>query len=139
MNFAFPQEQVIKTVFQGLADAARRLHAQHLSRLHRRVLDSYKYDLDKAKALLEKAGLASASRRASPTMPAIPVQEPIAILYQTALREIGVELELKKVPAGYVLQRRHRAQAADDLLRRQPVVPGPRLLDDALFRLARAT
>ncbi len=29
-----------------------------------------------------------------------PVQEPIAIIYQSALREIGVELELKKVPAG---------------------------------------
>ena len=28
-----------------------------------------------------------------------PIQEPIAILYQTALREIGVDLELKKLPA----------------------------------------
>src|SRR5260370_35552445 len=28
-----------------------------------------------------------------------PVQEPIAILYQSSLRQIGVELELKKVPA----------------------------------------
>jgi peptide/nickel transport system substrate-binding protein len=27
-----------------------------------------------------------------------PVQEPIAILYQTALRDVGVELELKKIP-----------------------------------------
>ena len=29
-----------------------------------------------------------------------PVQEPIAILYQSALREIGVNLNLEKVPAG---------------------------------------
>ena len=28
------------------------------------------------------------------------MQEPIAIIYQSALRKIGVELELKKVPAG---------------------------------------
>ena len=88
-----------------------------------------------AKALLKEAGLGSGFKTSLAYNAGDPVQEPIAILYQTALREIGVELELKKVPGGDVLQRRFRAEAADDLLRRQPVVPGCRLFDDAVLQL----
>ena len=39
MNFAFPQEQVLKTVFQGIASPLNRMHAQYLSRFYRQVLD----------------------------------------------------------------------------------------------------
>src|SRR5258708_39000655 len=52
-----------------------------------------------AKALLKEAGFAAGFKTSLAYNAGGPVQEPIAILYQTALREIGVELELKKVPA----------------------------------------
>ena len=61
---------------------------------------TYNYDLDKAKELLARRGLGGGFKTTLAYNAGDPVQEPIAIIYQTALREVGVELELKKVPAG---------------------------------------
>jgi peptide/nickel transport system substrate-binding protein len=98
MNFAFPQEQVLKTVFQGLAEPLTgcmpNIYAGYTDKFWK-----YKYDPEMAKALLKEAGMASGFKTSLAYNAGDPVQEPIAILYQTALREIGVELELKKVPA----------------------------------------
>ena len=98
MNFAFPQEQVLKTVFQGLAEPLTgcmpNIYAGFTDKFWK-----YKYDPEMAKALLKEAGLGSGFKTSLAYNAGDPVQEPIAILYQTALRDIGVELELKKVPA----------------------------------------
>src|SRR5215831_8188916 len=98
MNFAFPQEQVLKTVFQGLAGPLNgcmpNIYAGFTDKFWK-----YKHDPEMAKALLKEAGLASGFKTSLAYNAGDPVQEPIAILYQTALREVGVELELKKVPA----------------------------------------
>src|SRR5216683_1189611 len=98
MNFAFPQEQVLKTVFQGLGGPLNgcmpNIYAGFTDKFWK-----YKYDPAMAKALLKEAGLASGFKTSLAYNAGDPVQEPIAILYQTALRDIGVELELKKVPA----------------------------------------
>jgi len=98
MNFAFPQQQVLKTVFQGLAEPLTgcmpNIYAGFTDKFWK-----YKYDPEMAKALLKEAGLGSGFKTSLAYNAGDPVQEPIAILYQTALREIGVELELKKVPA----------------------------------------
>jgi peptide/nickel transport system substrate-binding protein len=98
MNFAFPQEQVLETVFQGLGSPLNgcmpSIYAGFTNKFWK-----YKYDLETAKALLNEAGLASGFRTSLAYNAGDPVQEPIAILYQTTLRQIGVELELKKVPA----------------------------------------
>lgn len=98
MNFAFPQEQVLKTVFQSLGepldDCMPNIYAGATNKFWK-----YKYDPAMAKALLKDAGMASGFKTSLAYNAGDPVQEPIAILYQTALREIGVELELKKIPA----------------------------------------
>jgi peptide/nickel transport system substrate-binding protein len=98
MNFAFPQEQVLKTVFQGIAEPLTgcmpNIYAGFTDKFWK-----YKYDPEMAKALLKEAGLGSGFKTSLAYNAGDPVQEPIAILYQTALRDIGVELELKKVPA----------------------------------------
>ena len=97
MNFAFPQEQVLKTVFQGLASSLNGC----MPNIYPGFTDkfwTYKYDPEMAKALLKEAGLASGFKTSIAYNAGDPVQEPIAILYQTALRDIGVELELKKIP-----------------------------------------
>jgi peptide/nickel transport system substrate-binding protein len=99
MNFAFPQEQVIKTVFQSLAsplDGA-------MPDIYPGFTDAYfeygKQDLDKARELLKDAGLGDGFQTVLAYNAGDPVQEPTAILYQTALKEIGVDLQLRKVPA----------------------------------------
>jgi peptide/nickel transport system substrate-binding protein len=97
MNFAFPQEQVLKTVFQGIASPLNGC----MPNIYPGFTDkfwTYKYDPDRAKALLKEAGLSSGFKTSLAYNAGDPVQEPIAILYQTALRDVGVELELKKIP-----------------------------------------
>jgi peptide/nickel transport system substrate-binding protein len=97
MNFAFPQEQVLKTVFQGIGSPLNgcmpNIYAGFTDKFWK-----YKYDPEMAKALLKEAGLSSGFTTSLAYNAGDPVQEPIAILYQTALRDIGVELELKKIP-----------------------------------------
>ena len=97
MNFAFPQEQVLKTVFQGLATPLNGCMPNIYPGFSDKFF-SYKFDPDKAKALLKEAGLSSGFKTSLAYNAGDPVQEPIAILYQTALRDVGVELELKKIP-----------------------------------------
>jgi peptide/nickel transport system substrate-binding protein len=98
MNFAFPQDHVLKTVFQVLAAPLNgcmpNIYAGFTDQFWK-----YRYDPEMAKALLKEAGFASGFKTSLAYNAGDPVQEPIAILYQTALRDIGVELELKKIPA----------------------------------------
>jgi len=60
----------------------------------------YGYDLDKAKALLKEAGMEAGFSTTLSYNAGDPVHESIAILYQSSLRKIGIDLQLKKYPAG---------------------------------------
>jgi peptide/nickel transport system substrate-binding protein len=97
MNFAFPQEQVLKTVFQGIASPLNGCMPNIYPGFTNQFW-KYKYDPEMAKALLKEAGMSSGFKTSLAYNAGDPVQEPIAILYQTALRDIGVELELRKIP-----------------------------------------
>lgn len=98
MNYAFPQEEVLKAVYQGLASPLNGcmpniypgFTGDHYN---------YQYNLDKAKELLAKAGV-NGFKTSLAYNAGDPVQEPIAIIYQSALKNIGIEVELQKVPAG---------------------------------------
>jgi peptide/nickel transport system substrate-binding protein len=98
LNFAFPQEQILETVFQRLGSPLHGCMPTIYPGFTNRFW-KYKYDLETAKALLKEAGLSSGFRTSLAYNAGDPIQEPIAILYQTTLRQIGVELELKKVSA----------------------------------------
>jgi peptide/nickel transport system substrate-binding protein len=97
MNFAFPQEQVLKTVFQGIASPLNGCMPNIYPGFTNQFW-KFKYDPEMAKALLKEAGMSSGFKTSLAYNAGDPVQEPIAILYQTALRDIGVELELRKIP-----------------------------------------
>lgn len=99
MNYAFPQKEVLQAVYQGLASPLNGCMPNIYPGFSGDFYN-YEYDLDKAKALLEKAGHGGGFKSTLSYNAGDPVQEPIAIIYQSALRKIGVELELKKVPAG---------------------------------------
>jgi peptide/nickel transport system substrate-binding protein len=99
MNFAFPQQEVITAVYQDLANPLNGCMPNIYPGFSPDFY-SYSYDLDKAKQLLEKGGQGKGFKTTLAYNAGDPVQEPIAIIYQSALRKIGVELELKKVPAG---------------------------------------
>ena len=93
-----PARAGIEDGISGHRITAQRLHAQHLRRVSPIKFWKYKYDPEMAKALLKEAGMSSGFKTSLAYNAGDPVQEPIAILYQTALRDIGVELELKKIP-----------------------------------------
>jgi peptide/nickel transport system substrate-binding protein len=98
MNYALPREEILKTVFQDLADK----QTGCIPDIYPDFTDkfwTYDADLDKAKSLLAEAGFKDGFKSTLSYDAGNPVQEPIAILFQTALRKIGVEIVLNKVPA----------------------------------------
>src|SRR5262245_5938845 len=99
MNFAFPQEQVIRTVFQNLASPLDGAMPDIYPGFNESYFEFAKQDLDKARELLKGAGLANGFDTVLAYNAGDPVQEPTAILFQTALKQIGVNLQLRKVPA----------------------------------------
>jgi peptide/nickel transport system substrate-binding protein len=99
MNYAFPQQDVLKAVSQGLASPLNGC----MPNIYPGFTGDhyvYNYDLEKAKELLKKAGLEAGFKTSLSYNAGDPVQEPIAIIYQSALKNIGIEVELNKVPAG---------------------------------------
>jgi len=99
LNHAFPREQVLASIFQNTAAPMIGCMPSIYPGFESDVA-SYPYDLAKAKALLAEAGLADGFKISLAYNAADPIQEPMAILYQSSLRNIGVELELRKIPAG---------------------------------------
>lgn len=99
MNFAFPQEQVISTVFQNLASPLTGC----MPDIYPGFNDSYweygTQDLDHARELLKGAGYGDGFETVLGYNAADATQETTAILFQSALKEIGVSLQLKKIPA----------------------------------------
>lgn len=99
MNYAFPQLEIIKTVFQGLAAPLNGVMPWFYPTYTDKFW-KYSLDIEKAKALLKEAGMEKGFSTTLSYNAGDPVHEPIAILYQSALREIGVDLKLNKYPAG---------------------------------------
>jgi len=98
LNYALPRDEILRTVYQSLADK----QTGCIPKIYPDFTDkfwNYDTDLDKAKALLSEAGMAQGFRSVLSYNAGDPVQEPIAILYQTSLGKIGVEITLNKVPA----------------------------------------
>jgi len=99
MNYAVPHADIVKTVYYGLADKLT-APMPYIYPMVAPDLVKYDYNLDTAKKLLAEAGFPMGFKSTLSYNAGDPVQEPIALLYQTALRKIGVEIELEKLPAG---------------------------------------
>ncbi len=99
MNYAFPRDAVIASIFQNIASPLKGCMPSIYPGFSD-AFDDYNLDLQKAKALLVEAGLPDGFKVEISYNAGDPVQEPIALLFQTSLRKIGVDLVLHKVPAG---------------------------------------
>lgn len=99
MNYAIPRDAIIKTIYYGLADKLTAPMPEIYPMANSHYFD-YEYSLAKAKASLEKAGISKGFSTTISYNAGDPVQEPIALLYQTALRKVGVNIKLDKLPAG---------------------------------------
>jgi peptide/nickel transport system substrate-binding protein len=99
MNYAFPQDEVIRTVYQGYGQPLR----TGIPTLYPAATEkfwTYRHDPEKAKALLRQGGHPDGFSATLSYNAGVPEQEEIATIYQTALRDVGVDLKLNKLPAG---------------------------------------
>lgn len=99
INLAIPQDEIIRTIYYGYADP-QTAPMPYIYPMADLSFFKYQYNLEEAKALLEKAGMGSGFQTTLSYNAGDPTQEPIALLIQTSLREIGVDLVLEKLPAG---------------------------------------
>jgi peptide/nickel transport system substrate-binding protein len=98
-NYAIPQDEIIRTIYYGYADKQTAPMPYIYPMVDTSFFD-YDLNLDKAKELLGKAGLANGFSTTISYNAGDPTQEPIALLIQTSLRKVGVDVTLEKLPAG---------------------------------------
>jgi peptide/nickel transport system substrate-binding protein len=99
LNYAMPKQQIVETILQGFGKKMTTFMPDFYPGATDAFYD-YDYDIEKAKALLVEAGFPDGFSSVLAYNAGIPFEETIAIMYQTALKKIGVEIELKKLPAG---------------------------------------
>ncbi|WP_046861844.1 ABC transporter substrate-binding protein [Microvirga massiliensis] len=99
MNLALPQEEIVRTVYYGLADP-QKAPMPYIYPMANLEYYRYGYNIEAAKKLLAEAGFSDGFKTTLSYNAGDPTQEPIALLYQTALRQIGVDIQLDKLPAG---------------------------------------
>lgn len=96
INMVIPRETVAKDIYRGMAEpfygVIPSLYLGHVD------FSKDKGSVEEAKALLAKAGLESGFDTQIVYSAGDPVQENVAILIQTALREIGIRVNLQKMP-----------------------------------------
>jgi peptide/nickel transport system substrate-binding protein len=99
VNYAIPRDEIIRTVYYGQADPLTApmpyIYPDATSDFFH-----YGFDLEKAKQLLAEAGFKDGFTTTISYNAGDPVQEPISLLFQSALRQIGVNITLEKLPAG---------------------------------------
>ncbi len=99
MNLLVPRAEIVSTIYHNLAEKQDAVLPLGYPGRNARFFD-YDEDLDKAKQLLKASGLADGFSTTISYNAGDPVQEPIALIYQTSLRRAGINVSLDKLPAG---------------------------------------
>ncbi len=99
INFAIPRDEIVRTIYYGYADP-QTAPMPYIYPMADTKSFPYGEDIAKAKEMLDKAGFGSGFETTLSYNAGDPTQEPIALLLQTALKQIGVTLILEKLPAG---------------------------------------
>ena len=101
MKHLFNRDLIKRNVFQGYAEVANDQPVPPLNRYHAADIPQRKYDPEKAKFHLNKAGVLG-SPLPVVTSPAATASVEMGLLLQQAAQTIGLKIELKQVPAdGY--------------------------------------
>jgi peptide/nickel transport system substrate-binding protein len=98
-NLLIPREQIISTVYYNLADKQDAVIPLGYPMRDPKFFD-YDENLERAKQALQTAGMAGGFSTTISYNAGDPVQEPIALIYQTSLRRAGIDVTLDKLPAG---------------------------------------
>ena len=124
MNYLLPRDEIIKTVYYDLASKQTACIPQGYPMVDYSFFN-YDENLEKAKELLKEAGFASGFKTTISYDAGNPVQEPIALIFQTSLRRVGVEAVLDKLPAGVFYENVSRRQKPMIFYFDSPWTPDP--------------
>lgn len=124
INYAIPRDQILETAFYGLASKQTAPLPKIYPMADTGFFD-YDLDLDKAKALLKEAGLEDGFSTTIAFDAGNPVQEPIAMIVQSSLRKIGIEVTLEKLPAGVFYENVTKRQKPIIFYQDAPWAPDP--------------
>lgn len=96
INYAIPRDDIVNQVYSGAASPWQgvfpSIYPGHVE------MTRYEQDLERAKQLLSEAGYDNGFQTSIAFSAGDPVQEQVAVLMQTSLREIGVRAQLQKQP-----------------------------------------
>jgi peptide/nickel transport system substrate-binding protein len=107
INFAIDREQFVKTVLYGIVPATD-LPFPPSSLAYFADLDHrYTYDLNKARALVSRAGLSETSFTAVTSAQVVPDGAALLQILQASLRQIGVTMTIENVEAARWTQLDH--------------------------------
>ena len=122
MKYAYPYQDVLKTVFMGMAEPCKSLVP---SVFPDNDDDAYKFVTDtvKAKQLLAEAGFPEGLKTNLTYNTEIAWDEQMAIITQTALRRAGIELTLNKLPGGPYFDQEWGRKLTTYFFEDQPNVP----------------
>jgi peptide/nickel transport system substrate-binding protein len=124
MNYLLPRDEIIKTVYYDLASKQTACIPQGYPMVDYSFFN-YDENVDKAKELLKQAGFANGFKTTISYDAGNPVQEPIALIFQTSLRRVGVEAVLDKLPAGVFYENVSRRQKPIIFYFDSPWTPDP--------------
>ena len=102
MNLAVDRETIASSIFAGLATPYGGWLPVTFSGYE--PFDTYAYDLDRARELLAEAGYPDGFSTELSYSSGAPEEEQVAIAWQTALREIGVDVTLRKLTPAAIAQ-----------------------------------
>jgi peptide/nickel transport system substrate-binding protein len=124
MNYLLPRDEIIRTVYYDLASKQTACIPQGYPMADYSFFD-YDENLEKAKELLKQAGFANGFKTTISYDAGNPVQEPIALIFQTSLRRVGVDAVLDKLPAGVFYENVSRRQKPIIFYFDSPWTPDP--------------
>jgi peptide/nickel transport system substrate-binding protein len=96
INHAIPRDQIVENVYRGMAVPWHGVISSVTPGYEN--LTPYDFDLEKAKALLEEAGYGDGFNAELVFSAGVPEMENLAVILQSTLSQLGVNLDLKKLP-----------------------------------------
>jgi peptide/nickel transport system substrate-binding protein len=125
INFATPRSEIAETAFYGLAAPWQ----ASLPTMYAATTDPkdfpYRYNLDKAKALLAKAGYPNGFETELAYDAAYAPAETTATLFKTSLAKIGIDVALRKMPSGAFMTKVAAGEMPFALWWDMPMLPDP--------------
>jgi peptide/nickel transport system substrate-binding protein len=109
--YAVPYETILKEVVKGFGRQLKGLAPEGMLTADP-ALWRYATDVNKARQLLAEAGLAAGFKTTLSVRAGVPADEQIAVWVQSALRPLGIEVAIEKLPlAGYTDRLRKKEMA----------------------------